>query len=81
MRRTWSNRVMRIEFDRDAGAGYIYVAGEVGPGSAVENLVVERGGKGDIVLDFDEHGRLLGIEIIGARELLGRDVLAGLEAI
>jgi len=28
------------------------------------------------VLDFDANGRLLGVEIIGAAALLGRDVLA-----
>jgi uncharacterized protein YuzE len=38
--------------------------------SAVENVVIERPGRGDIVLDFDADGRLLGVEVIGATELL-----------
>jgi hypothetical protein len=36
----------------------------------VENVVIERPGRGDIVLDFDADGRLLGVEVIGATRLL-----------
>jgi uncharacterized protein YuzE len=49
--------------------------GEVAEGSAVENVVIERPGQGDIVLDFDADGRLLGVEVIGAAELLHATVL------
>jgi uncharacterized protein YuzE len=48
----------------------VYVAGHEGSGAAVEQVVVERAGRGDIVLDFDADGLLLGLEIIGATALL-----------
>lgn len=32
--------------------------------------------KGLIVLDFDKKGRLLGVEVIGARKLLSRKTIA-----
>jgi uncharacterized protein YuzE len=41
----------------------------------VESVVIERSGRGDIVLDFDADGRLLGVEVIGAAELLHATVL------
>ncbi|MEU7903651.1 DUF2283 domain-containing protein [Actinoplanes sp. NPDC049118] len=42
----------------------------------MENVVVERDGKGDIVLAFDADGHLLGVEIIGAACLLHGSVLS-----
>ena len=56
---------MRMTYDSDADAAYLANGDEVADGSAVEN-VVERPGRGDIVLDFDADGRLLGVEVIGA---------------
>ena len=67
---------MRMTFDPEADAAYLYIADEIPNGAAVENLVVERKGKGDIVLDFDATGHLLGVEIIGAEALLDPDILA-----
>jgi uncharacterized protein YuzE len=61
---------MRMTYDGDADAAYLAVEDDVANGSAVENVVIERPGRGDIVLDFDADGRLLGVEIIGATGLL-----------
>lgn len=72
---------MRVTYDSEANAAYLEVMTEVADGSAVENLVIERPGKGDIVLDFDADGRLLGVEVIGAAELLDRKVLDTAERI
>jgi hypothetical protein len=36
----------------------------------LENLVIERSGRGDIVLDFDADDRLLRVEVLGATGLL-----------
>jgi len=57
---------MRMTYDSDADAAYLAIGDEVADGSAVENVVIERPGRGDIVLDFDADGRLLGVEVIGA---------------
>lgn len=43
--------------------------------TAVVNVVMERPGRGDTVLDFDADGHLLGVKIIGATELLHAPVL------
>ena len=67
---------MRKTFDPEADAAYVDIADAIASGPAVENVVVEREGKGDIVLDFDANGRLLGVEIIGAKALLDQKILA-----
>lgn len=65
---------MKIEYDKDADAAYIYLADEMTPVArsypcdpvAVESI---------INLDFDATGRLVGIEILGANKKLSRDLL------
>jgi len=72
---------MRMTFDSAADAAYLAVEPDIRGGSAMENVVVEREGRGDIVLDFDAEGRLLGVEVIGASALLSPAVLAAAEPI
>lgn len=76
---TWRSRAQQINnghmcmnpatFDADADAAYFPVAGQIGPGHAVENVVIERSA-GTVVLDFDADGYLLGVEVVGASSLL-----------
>jgi uncharacterized protein YuzE len=66
---------VRVTYDDKANAAYLELEDGVAEGSAVENVVVERPGQGDIVLDFDADGRLLGVEVIGATVLLRTTVL------
>jgi uncharacterized protein YuzE len=70
---------MRMTFDREANAAYIDLEEASRQSRSVENVVVERAGRGDIVLDFDADGRLRGIEIIGTGELVDGSVLAAAE--
>jgi uncharacterized protein YuzE len=72
---------MRVRYDDEANAAYLELGDDTAEGSAVENVVVERPGRGDIVLDFDADGRLLGVEIIGATELLRPTVLRAADQI
>jgi hypothetical protein len=62
--------VRALEWDREAGAGY-WAFGPIGAGQAVSQRIVENPvpGIGDIVLDFNEGGRLLGIEFLDERAL------------
>jgi uncharacterized protein YuzE len=61
--------------DTNSDCAYFYVAPSIADGEAVEQVVVEREGRGDIVLDFDSAGRLLGVEIVGALALLTAETL------
>lgn len=70
--------VMRLSYDDEANAAYLELE-DIAEGTAVENVVVERPGRGDIVLDFDADGRLLGVEVIGATALLRTTALDAAE--
>lgn len=61
---------LRLEWDPEAGAGYLALAA-IGEGEAVSQRIVENPVQGldDIVLDFDDRGRLLGIEFLDERAL------------
>lgn len=58
----------RLVWDDEADAGYLALA-PVGPGEAVHQRVVENpvAGLGDVILDFDARGRLLGVEFLDRR--------------
>ncbi len=74
---------MFISYDPENGAAYISLipedAGFV-PRSAVTLEEVEALGEaaGDIVLDFDEEGRLVGIEVLTPEDLLRSETLGRL---
>ncbi|WP_209515806.1 DUF2283 domain-containing protein [Frigoribacterium sp. PvP120] len=69
------SRDERFTHDPDSDCAYLYVAPSIADGEAVEQVVVEREGRGHIVLDFDSEGRLLGVEIVGALALLTAESL------
>ena len=76
---------MRIRYDKQADAAYIYVVKEIAPGGVKATHVcdlsdIERNYglapiRGMINLDFDEDGHLLGIEIIEATNILPKYLL------
>ncbi|MEV6152737.1 DUF2283 domain-containing protein [Nonomuraea sp. NPDC052129] len=65
-----------IKHDQEADAAYIDLAPVIKSGEAVEQVIVARPPKGEVILDFDENGFLLGVEIIGAIDLLRPAALA-----
>ena len=66
---------MRMTYDRTADAAYIYLR-EIEAGDSRHQCPVECGSAtGMIVLDIDGEGRLIGIEIIGARDGLPPELL------
>ncbi|MFF3065119.1 DUF2283 domain-containing protein [Oerskovia sp. NPDC057915] len=59
-----------IEIDPEVDAAYITLQ-PIGDGDAVQQIVVDDSRlSGEVVLDLDAHGRLLGIELIGYRSML-----------
>ncbi|PYT23192.1 MAG: hypothetical protein DMG57_32750 [Acidobacteria bacterium] len=67
---------MRMTYDASVDAAYIYVIDHIGAGAVRETHPCEPGGgKGVFNLDFDESGRLLRIEVLGARSILPAEVL------
>lgn len=67
---------MRMTFDAEADAAYVYLVPEIAPGgvSQTRQCMIPLPGS-DISLDFDADGKLLGIEILGARRILRSDTV------
>ena len=64
---------MLIRFDPEANAAYITLGEkEIEPGAAVSqsDLIRTPSGFGSVILDFAADGRLIGVEVLAARELL-----------
>jgi len=56
---------MRIEFDKEADAAYIYLK-DVHEGEAVRTITINK----DIILDFNSDNKLIGIEVLNASKNL-----------
>jgi len=65
---------MRVTYDHEADAAYIYLR-EIEPGGSQRQCVVDCEVTAEIVLDIDASGRLIGIEVLGARDGLPRQLL------
>ncbi|MFH6680998.1 DUF2283 domain-containing protein [Clavibacter michiganensis] len=72
---------MKITYDADADAAYIQVVNSIGAGQVVEQIhsIATPGRKGEISLDFDSNGQLLGVEVLQAGDVLAAEVLAAAE--
>lgn len=69
---------MTLKFDPEADAAYLPIGRDLSPGESVFQVSEIRGplGGGEITLDFDSEGRLIGIEVLGASKLLRPEDLA-----
>ncbi len=68
---------MKLTYDGEADMAYLYIAEDVADGEAAVTVVVDDEDlRGDLAVDLDADGRVLGIEIFNPREQLRPDVLA-----
>ncbi|MER8196791.1 DUF2283 domain-containing protein [Streptomyces microflavus] len=66
---------MHIEYDHDNDVAYVSLVAQIADGAAGRQFTLETPGGADLNLDFDDAGRLLGFEVIGARAGLPEEVL------
>ncbi|MEV1091394.1 DUF2283 domain-containing protein [Streptomyces microflavus] len=66
---------MHIEYDHDNDVAYVSLVAHIADGAVGRQFTLETPGGADLNLDFDEAGRLLGFEVIGARAGLPEEVL------
>jgi uncharacterized protein YuzE len=68
---------VRIKYDGETDAAYIYLKDSIQQGEAAQTIVcavdIE---SASIHLDFDETGHLLGIEVLGASRVLPDEVIS-----
>ncbi|MEV8148509.1 DUF2283 domain-containing protein [Arthrobacter sp. NPDC080073] len=69
---------MRISYDPEARAAYVSLLGAIEDGSSVRQLgpIDLPGGDGQIVVDLDRDGHILGFEILNADLALSPEVNA-----
>jgi uncharacterized protein YuzE len=68
---------VKITYDREVDAAYIYVAETIPPGGVKKTYACEPSETGMILnVDFDGKGVILGIEVLGASFHLPKEVRA-----
>jgi uncharacterized protein YuzE len=65
---------VKITYDEEADAAYIYLAYSIGPGEVANTVSLE---EAPVNIDFDAQGRLLGIEVLNASTTLAPEILLG----
>lgn len=67
---------MHLTYDSEANAAYLSIVRNIQAGEAKSQIVFQDSRlRGEVILDLDDAGYLLGIEIIGATELLRSETL------
>lgn len=69
---------MRLTYDPETNVAYLSVVDTIGDGEAAhqQHSIMTPSGSGELVIDYDASGRILGIEILQADAVLHPDVLA-----
>jgi uncharacterized protein YuzE len=69
---------MRVTYDAAADAAYVSLVETIGDGEAATQIhsITTPGDRGEVALDFDADGRLLGVEVLRASAVLPAAVLA-----
>lgn len=62
---------MKIEYDKDVDAAYLYLEYPIKDGESKKTVKV----KDDINVDFDDKGKLLGVEILHASKYLNKKLI------
>ncbi|QIS40289.1 DUF2283 domain-containing protein [Clavibacter capsici] len=69
---------MRVTYDPVADAAYVELSGPIADGDAATTIhsITTPGDRGEVALDFDADGHLLGLEVLHASAVLPTAVLA-----
>jgi len=62
---------MKITYEKDIDAAYIYLVDSISKGKAVKTIQLND----NITLDFDKEDKLLGVEVLDASKVLNKEVL------
>ena len=68
---------MKFEYDKEVDATYIYIVYPINDGEVKKSIEINE----NITLDFDSEGKLLGVEVLNASEVLNKKVLVQSQAV
>ena len=63
---------MKLEYDKDVDAAYICIDDTVKSGKVKKTIELND----NIILDFDENDKLIGVEVLSASKILSKKVLS-----
>ena len=63
---------MKLEYDKDVDAAYIYIEYPAKNGKAKKTIELNE----NIILYFDEDDKLIGVEVLSASKVLSKKVLS-----
>lgn len=66
--------MLRLTYDREADAAYVYLA-QIEPGAVKKTIPWGQEPGKELFLDFDEEGKLVGMEILDASKILSKRTL------
>ncbi|HLD15129.1 MAG TPA: DUF2283 domain-containing protein [Candidatus Nanoarchaeia archaeon] len=62
---------MKLEYDKEVDAAYIYIKYPIKDGECAKTIELND----NIFIDYSKDGRLLGVEILNAKKILGKKVI------
>ena len=66
---------MRIEYDKDSDCAYIYLDYPIKEGEAKKTIEINN----NIIVDLNDKGQLIGIEVLDASKVLSKKALINAE--
>ena len=66
---------MKIEYDKEVDCAYIYLDGSIGNGEAKKTIEIND----NIIIDLNDKGQLIGIEVLNASVVLSKKALVNAE--
>jgi len=67
---------MKFEYDKKVDAAYVYLEHPITEGQVKQTIELNQ----NIILDFDNKGKLLGVEILSASKILNKKTLLEAQA-
>ena len=67
---------MRLEYDKEVDAAYVYLVYPMEKGESKKTIELND----NIIVDFNDKGQLIGIEILNASKLLNKQALASADS-
>ncbi|MBI4158924.1 DUF2283 domain-containing protein [Candidatus Woesearchaeota archaeon] len=68
---------MKFEYDKEVDAAYIYLQYPIKEGEAKKTIELNE----NIILDFDDKGKLIGVEILEASRVINKKIILEAQAI
>ena len=67
---------MKFEYDKEVDAAYIYIENDIKEGEVKKTIELND----NIIIDFDENGKMIGVEILNASKVMNKKAIIEAQA-